>query len=415
MMKNKLQFAAGAVSLLAATAWSADVTNNLSTAVTAPTTVTAWKPQAGLSVKESWDNNVLAVSGRGLMAEQASWITTVSPLVGIGYAPAASRASVVQLAALSYAPDFVTFHNAPSESYNAHRFIGAVKENAYSIGTVRERREQLQDRADVTFQYDWRNCFVRPTATLLYYDMMTDLRNDPFYKNYADRSDVNGGLDFGYKISDSLAVTLGYRYGHQYQEAYHIPGYALDGYSSTSDYQRVLLGLEGKIFSWLKVSLRGGPDFRDYESNTASHTTPLDDLHPIKYYGEALLVATLTDKDTLTFKYKQWQWVSMTGVIPYFDSTYNLTYHRNVTKALGLELTGQALEANYNSGNLSACQRDDWQYTAAISLNYAFNAHFSATLAYTWEMGRSQEDNVANQQFREYDCHAVSLGASCKF
>jgi hypothetical protein len=48
--------------------------------------------------------------------------------------------------------------------------------------------------------------------------MMTKLLDVTGYQNYVDRYDVNGGADFGYRVEPQLAVTLGYRYGHQYQE-----------------------------------------------------------------------------------------------------------------------------------------------------------------------------------------------------
>ena len=105
--------------------------------------------------------------------------------------------------------------------------------------------------------------------------------------------------------------------------------------SSPNDYQRVLLGLEGRPWKWLEVKIQGGPDFRSYEGDSATHITPVNDLNPVKYYGEALLIAKLTAADTLTFKYKQWQWLSTLGKVPYFDSTYDLSYHRKLTSKLG--------------------------------------------------------------------------------
>ena len=90
--------------------------------------------------------------------------------------------------------------------------------NAYSTVAPRERREQIQDRTMVEFQYDWNRWFIRPTASLLDYDMMTEQFNVTGYQNYESRYDVNGGPDLGYKINASLAMTLGYRYGHQYQD-----------------------------------------------------------------------------------------------------------------------------------------------------------------------------------------------------
>ncbi len=221
--------------------------------------------------------------------------------------------------------------------------------NVYGYGVARERMAQTQDRATIVLRYDWDKFFVRPVASLLDYNLMTDWHNTgaaPWkgYQNFVDRYDVNGGVDLGYKLTPGLAATLGYRYGSQYQQQFPA-AITSDNHYSSSDYQRVLLGLEGRPWNWLNVKLAGGPDFRSYNS-----LTPVNDHHPVKYYGEAVLTATITPSQSVTFNYKQWQWVSSTGKVPYFDSTYALTYHWNATKQLGLDVGGKVLEGRLHRG-----------------------------------------------------------------
>ena len=67
------------------------------------------------------------------------------------------------------------------------------------------------------------------------------------------------------------------------------------------------------------MKIQAGPDFRNYENDSAGHVTPVKDLNMTKYYGEALATATITEKDSLTFKYKYWQWLAGTGKVPYAD------------------------------------------------------------------------------------------------
>ncbi len=45
-----------------------------------------WLTALSIGVRESYDDNVLLVSGDG-MAPQSSWVTTVSPKVGFNFAP----------------------------------------------------------------------------------------------------------------------------------------------------------------------------------------------------------------------------------------------------------------------------------------------------------------------------------------
>jgi len=409
----------------------------------------AWLTDFSFGIKESYDNNVFYVSGRNA-PERDSWITTVSPKIGFNFAPLLGDQKILQVLALGYAPDFVTYHEVSSEDYNAHRiattlagktdaftfygengfnFIDGSKEapiyagndsqrSAYATAAPRERRQQMQDRAKINLQYDVGSWFVRPTAYLLDYDLLTDLKTNAGYQNYASRYDVNGGADLGYRVNPNVAVTLGYRYGHQYQEQFPT---AIDKThtSSPSDYQRVLAGVEGKPFNWLTVSVQGGPDFRTYPETSATHITPVDDHHPIKYYGEAAITAQLDAKDSLTFKYKQYQWVSSTGKVPYFDSLYDLMYHRVLTKALSLDLEGRIQSSDYTSGTGTSADRDDWLYVGAASLTYAFTPNLSVNLAYTAQLGRNQQDNLeaikVDGRNRQFDDHLVSLGATFKF
>lgn len=416
----------------------------------------AWLTDASLTVKESYDDNVFdsgvkpqflpasyAVPAGSVAAleNKSSFVTTVSPKLGVNFSPLLGAQSPWQNLSFTYAPDFVTYHDYDSESYQAQRAIAGVKAKweAFSIcandtftfvngssfgptypgalynanmnSTVRERREQIQDKATVALQYDWQKFFIRPTASLTYYDMMTDFENVTGYQNYVDRYDVNGGADIGYRLCPQTAVTIGYRYGHQYQQQFDF-----SPYSAPNDYQRILLGIEGKLFwSWLDVKFLGGPDFRSYASDTATHITPVNDHNPVKFYGEALITATLTERDTVTFKYKQWQWVSSIGKVPYYDSTFDLSYHRKVTDKLGFDLGGKILSSDYTVANLSTCRRNDWDYVVCAGANYDFNRHVSLNLAYALELGRNAQDAIANDSTREFEHNLLTLGATVKF
>jgi opacity protein-like surface antigen len=415
----------------------------------------AWLTDLSLGIKESYDDDLylagadpallpakypLPAGSPAALRNVSSWVTTVSPKFGVNLAPLLSDQALLQVLSFGYAPDFVFYHDASVEDYDAHRFATTVKGkadpfsfnlensfnyidgssvaptypggflNAEGIAAPRERREQVQDRSAVSLRYDAPKWFVRPTASLLYYDLMTEQHNVTGYQNYSDRYDVNGGLDFGYKLTAPLAVTLGYRYGHQGQEQF-----SFTPYSTPSDYHRVLVGLEGKPLKWLDVKMQAGPDFRGYPSDTATHITPVNDKDPVKYYGEASLAATITPNDLVTFKYRQFQWVSSLGKVPYFDSNFDLTYHRKITEKLGLDLGGRALGADYTSGNIASCVRNDWQYTVSAGLAYTFSSHVSANLTYVHDFGLSAQDDILNPETRAFDRNLVSAGAVVKF
>ena len=164
----------------------------------------AWLTDLTLGVKESYDDNVLLVSGNG-MQPQASWISTVSPKVGFNFAPLLGNQNTKTLQTLSlvYAPDFNIYQGASSQSYNAHKIGDTIKgrtgdfsysldnaflyndgnhqapiyalnqlsspganqydqyRNSFAHPVARERLAQTQDRAAIVLQYDWDKFFVR--------------------------------------------------------------------------------------------------------------------------------------------------------------------------------------------------------------------------------------------------------------
>ena len=126
-------------------------------------------------------------------------------------------------------------------------------------------------------------------------------------------------------------------------------------------------------------------------------------------------MAKFTAADTLTFKYKQWQWLSSTGKVPYFDTAYDLSYHRRLTSKLGMDIGGRLSQWDYTSGNLSTCNRNDLQYTASASLGYAVNSHLSVNLGCVSDWGRNAADGVSNPENREFDHHLFTLATQCKF
>ncbi len=455
MTKSSLHLLYRSLPLVAAGVWTLDA------AAADPSSASGlskpnWLTDLSVGVKESYDDNVflsgvdpkyypanypVPAGSVAALENRSSWVTTVSPKVGVSFTPLLGEQKVLQTFTLAYAPDYAFYHEQSSETYQAHRFIAGVKGSvealtfnaddtltyihgseygptypgayltAYNTAVDRERREQIQERANVTFQYDWNQWFVRPTASLLDCDLRTHLINVSGYQNYADRYDVNGGADAGYKVLPKrLALTVGYRYGHQYQQQF-----SFTPYSSPSDYQRVLAGVEGHPWSWLEAKLQMGPDFRDYAGNSATHTTPVNHQHMATYYGEAALTATLTPHDSIAFKYKQWQWVSSIGKVPYFDSTYDLSYHRKVTNKLGLDVGWRLVTADYNSGNLPTCTRNDWQYTISAGAGYAVNSHLNLNLTYAVDLGRNDQGGIPNPSTREYDHQLISLGAVMKF
>ena len=422
----------------------------------------SWLSDLSLGVKESYDDNVLLVSGNGLQA-QSSWVTDLSLKVGFNLADLLGKPDGLQTFSLVYQPDRVVYSKASSENYTAHKFITAIKakqgdlsfgldesflyndgnrlaptyalnqlagaaanqddkyRNNYAHSIARERRNQDQDRYNTFFQYDQPDFFFRPVSTLTFYKLNTLLfntSNAPYkgYQDYIDRYDVNAGADIGYKFAPNLALTVGYRDGYQNQAGY-APALNSDHHYSSNHYQRLLAGIEGKPESWLSVKLAVGPDFRDYNPSTQ-----ISSLHTTRFYGEGLITATLPNSQSLSLTYKQWYFVSSTGLVPYEDISYVLNYHVALDKQWGFDLGAKYLEANYTLSNDVAGSapslRDDLDYGLVGGITYTVTPQLILTLTYNYDDGKNGLSNLAAAYFpayREFTHNVTSLGVQYKF
>jgi len=442
----------------------------------------AWLTEASITVRGGYDNNVYAsgcdgrfdpATYRGPIPGSVTatknhgvFFEELTPKIAMDFAKMQGgqmEDNVVQKLTFSYAPDFFDYNGAPSEDYVAHRLAStvALKCNEWSFlldeafadiegskyaetfpgkyysswghGIDRERRSQLQDRTAVALTYDQDSWFFRPTGSLLGYDLHTVKSNAPTsnagYLNYVDRYDINGGADVGYKLDKELAVTLGYRVGKQYQQR---EPFAIDpfGQTSDSDYQRILLGIEGKITSWLSGKIQAGPDFRVYDDSA-----PVRRRDVIKYYGEGTLTAKVSKDDSIVFAYRQWEWVSSSGLVPIYDSRFDLSYKHQFTDQLAGKLGFCVQSSDYDSGeSWSAANNDyrtamhnyrnDWLYTPSAGVQYALTANINVDLAYSVMLGRNAQGDADLLQAtgsqlpaskREFDDQIVSLGVQYKF
>jgi opacity protein-like surface antigen len=421
-----------------------------------------WLTDLSLGVKESYDDNVLYVSGNGL-PEQSSWVNTVSVKLGVDFAPLLAAGGAVQSLTLVYSPEKATYAQASAEDYTAHRindlFKGKVGNLTYSLNNAflyndgnrlaetyalnqlsgaaanqndkyrnslahaapRERRNQDQDRYMALLQYDAGNLFFRPVSSLTLYKLNTYLFNTslaPYegYQDYVNRYDVNIGADLGYRLGPDLAVTLGARDGYQYQEQFAL-AINSDRHFSSNHYQRVLAGLEGKLMRWLDVKLSAGPDIREYNPQT-----PITDLNTTRYYGEAAATATLSRSQSLALTYKQWFFVSSTGLVPYEDISYTLVYHWTATKQLGVDVGAKFLNHNYTFGDDMAGSapslRDDVDYGALGGLTYAFTPHLVASLNYNYDDGQNAFASLPAKYapfYRDFKHALTAVGLQYKF
>lgn len=406
----------------------------------------AWLTELSVTTKEVYDSNVFGADVNRTaafpkIANVSSWMTSVTPKVAINFAsmlnPDKGDKSVETLS-LSYAPEVVRYYEAASENYEAHRvgtqFKGKLDSFSYSLDNAfvyidgnenspqyntvsaygsaiaRERRDQMQERGKLVLRNDWDNWFVRGVANTTYYDLNTKTYNNsatsahPGWQNWVDRYDVNGGIDFGYKVTKDFAATLGYRYGHQYQQNFN---WAAGAATNTNDYNRVLAGVEGKPVKWLKIEVQGGPSFHSYDTNVTqvSHASDIT-----QFFCEGNAVAEITSIDSLILSVKQWQWVSSTGVSSYEDKTYGAVYKRKWLKEFSTSAGILIQNSNYDAPTV----RTDWLYTYSFGAQYALNEHLSFSADYSYSRGENGVDE-SSANGREFERNLVTLGVKAQF
>jgi hypothetical protein len=453
--------------ILAAATVAISLTSPIWAADSIPPDYSIWTKPAYLSdlsfsVKESYDDNVFGVSGLGLPIQQ-SWVNSVSANIGINFVPLFGPQKDLQTFTLAYNPERVTYDSVSSQDYTAHRLNATIKgksdnisysfvdaflfndgnrnapiyalnqlagaagnqddkyRNNYAHALARERLYQDQDRYTASVQFDEGSFFFRPISQLIDYNLGTNLYNTsnaPYkgYQDYISRYDINAGVDFGYYVAPGLAVTLGYRDGDQDQEQFAL-SINSDQHYSSSEYQRALLGIEGKLAPWLTIKAAAGPDFRNYNPNT-----PISNLHTTRYFGEGTATATLPDNQSVTVGYKTWLFVASTGLAPYVDTAYTVAYHWSATKQIGLDLGVKYLEANYLIGNDTAgsapALRDDIDENVSAGLSYAFTKQFIVSAAYAYDNGYNGDDSLPAAYFanyRKFTHNVESLTAQYKF
>jgi hypothetical protein len=415
----------------------------------------AWMSDFSLGFKESHDDNVLRVSGNGMPTE-SSWVDVLSLKLGFNLASILADPGTFQRISFFYQPDKANYGSTPGENFTAHRvnivvngksgdlsfgidevFLyndGSKMAPTYALNELsgpagnqndkfrdslahapaRERRNQYQDRYTAFLQFDTKLVFFRPVSALNFIDMNTYLFNTstaPYkgYQDYVDRYDVNVGADIGFKVVPNWAITVGYRDGYQHQQQFTL-AINSDQHYSSNHYQRLVLGLEGKL-NWLTLTLLAGPDFRVFNPST-----PISELRTTRYYGEASGTAKLSKTQSLTLRYKDYIFVSSTGLVPYEEYTYSLAYHWDATEQLGFDLGAKAFEHNYTLGDdlvgSAPSLREDLDYEGLAGLAFVITPHLIASLSYNYDEGRNNLSSLpaayapSYRNFKEGVCAA---------
>jgi hypothetical protein len=243
---------------------------------------------------------------------------------------------------------------------------------------------------------------VRPVAAAYVHDFHTLQKPNPpgsVYQNYADRNDFNGGVDIGSKVAKELYVTVGYRYGSQDQG-----GLLGSAFQYDNTYHRVLIGIEGQPFEWLKLAVAAGPDFRSFASTTPA---TFDRSHTHLFIDGSATI-TLGKQDTVVATAKRFEQPGYGGASVYDDTTYDLTWKHKVDDQWSFGAGFKALNWDF----VAPVNRGEWWLGPSAQVAYAINKHFTAEAAYGYDQVTS---DTPSTEGRESKRHIVSVGVRYTF
>jgi len=385
-----------------------------------------WTFTPSLTVKEGYDDNIYLQS-QGELADHDSLVTSVMPSLALSYQGTEGWKPLLEL---KYAPEASFYHSEHDEDNVTHNIganfkgrkdgwsfdlantVTAIDGSHYSptfvapgsipaMGGIalRDRRDAAILRTNYVLRYDHGDYMLRAVVTTYIHDFQTAQRTTAGYENYVDRAEFNGGVDAGYKFMPDTYAIIGYRFGYQDQSELFDSPLAYSSY-----YQRILFGVEGKPTSWVKLSLIGGPDFRDFTG------TQVDgfDTRQTKIFVDSTATFTLTPDDQVTLLMRQFLQVSFCGRAIYEDITYQASYKHQFTPKASATL----LLRSYTGDWQNPSTRNDTIYTAGVSAAYKLSDNVSLEAGYNFELA---ESNIPDTDAREYQRNTMFVGARYAF
>ncbi len=385
-----------------------------------------------LTVSERYDSNFM-LQNDGPLSRMESWVTSVQPVIGLQARP--PGLSAFQLG-LQYAPEFTFFHARDEESYQRHVGVfqagfqdqgwkaraqarvqyteGSTQGPLWSVPgqpgsipalggpEVRYRRRNLYWQSPLEARRDFRGMFVRGVFEARVWDILTDFRVIPgaTYQNYMDRTDVNGGADWGIQAGRGWEPRWGYRFGHQDQE--RLP--AGLPFTYQNDYHRVLAGLGASPGKWLTLDGEIGPSFHRFNPSTLP---PGADPDQTLLYFQANATVNLSHNTALKITAYQHLLPSTAGRANFQNLRATATFEQRLTPSLRASLRFDLQEYDFVRGLVLR----DQVFTVEPRVEYRVNSHLTLAAWYLHEWADARAPGTAG---REYERHVVGLGVTVK-
>jgi len=364
-------------------------------AVGAAETRPAWFVDPVLQTRLGFDTNPVAVGGSAAPVLGTSDALTFSAGLSFALATPAPKAGQPS-GKLTYAGETFQFDGWSGENYTTHRLgasgqttagnwrlsadasallVDGNRDTLLSIATCnanatalwRERRAQWQHRLKALAQYESGALVFRASGSLLAYDYLTHVVAG--HATFANRSDLLGGTDLGWKQSARSLWFVGLRAGEQHQDTLPVTG---GQFEYSNNYWRTLAGWEGKLGSGTTLTFAAGPDFRHFAGNVDSRVFSGRDRTSLWFEGN--FATKVNARLTLTGKVSRWVWLSSTGKSAYIDASGETAVVWTLDPRTSLRATCKLHQCAYYP-----TVRNDWECLTGVGVTYKLSARTQLT------------------------------------
>lgn len=390
--------------------------------------VPGWSLEASAQARLGFDSNPIAADGTAaqVLGRESVMITSVGANLAGAWSPARPDAFAGRW---SYNAERQDFAGRAAEDFTLHRFAAAgqlaaagwkifgegssvwidgnrdtlvsvAAANANATALWRERRAQWQHRGKLQAQREAGPWLARLAGSWLAYDYRT--RVVAGRAAFADRSDLLGGFDAGWKQSSRSLWFGGLRVGDQRQDQIGLPNCQFD-YSSR--YARVVAGWEGRLGAATTANFAAGPDFRHFDGGVDPRIFAQRDHTSLWFEGG--FNSKLSSALALSGKTTRWVWLSSTGKSAYRDFAAEVALGWTVAPAWTVRATAKAHQCSY-----FPVVRNDWESLAGTGVTWKRGARLQFAADVLWHRGWNAFGDIPERAFARV---VSTLGVSLRY
>lgn len=360
-----------------------------------------------------WDSNPVASNSATPALGETETLTTGA---SAGFGVRLPLRAAAWSSQLTYLGELTRFEDRSDENFGTHRFAAGVQgnpaewkitadgsaliidgnhdtlasfgaSNANAVTLWRERRAQTQFRAKALAQHDRGNLRLRLAGTLLDYHYRTRIRSG--YVAFADRGDLFGGADAGWKQSGNSVWFAGVRRGMQQQDTLPVAG---GTFEYSNGYTRVLAGWEGKLGTDTTLAFAAGPDFRRYDG--AVDPRVFRGRNRTLGWFETSFTHKFSPQLSLTAKSARWAWLSSTGKSAYTDLSGEAVLAWTYSKTMSFRASAKLHQCSY-----FPIVRNDWESLGGVGVTYKASTRWQLAADLLDHRGWNELSGVADRSF----------------